>query len=106
MASTLEYHITAERPDAVLSLPDGIDVTAGYTFSVRIGLRGAEALLDKTSGITGGDGIVTVSWTAGELAGIGAAGNYVLTLTASTSGLDRVYDCPVRLNGVVDPASP
>jgi hypothetical protein len=106
MANTLEYHITAERPDAVLTLPDDLDVTSGYTFSVRIGRRGQEALLDKTTGITGGDGFVTVSWTAGELASIGAAGGYLLTLTVTTGGLDRVYECGFGLTGVVVEPSP
>jgi hypothetical protein len=97
---TLRYHKTAERPEATLTLPDDADVSSGYTFSLKIGQRGAAASLTKTTNITGGDGFVTVAWVAGELAAL-AVGTYVLQLTATTGGLDRVYECNFQIADVV-----
>jgi hypothetical protein len=97
--TTLRYHKTAERPEAILTLPDEVDVTSGYTFSLKIGQRGQAATLTKTTNITGGDGFVTVAWTAGELANL--SGTYVLQLTATTGGLDRVYECQFQIADVV-----
>lgn len=96
----LRYHATAERPDAVLGLPDGIDVSSGYTFALKIGRVGTAALLTKASGLTGGNGQVTVTWTAGELATI-PAGIYTVQLVATTGGLDRVYETTMRVDGVI-----
>ncbi len=75
-----------------------IDMSSGYTFSLRIGTPGSTALLTKSSGITGaaGSGVepsgtpnVTVAFSAGELNL--AAGTYAWQLTATTSSLDRVF---------------
>ena len=96
MPGVLRYHKTADRPEAVLTLPDGIDITSGYTFSVKIGNPGSAATVTKTSGITGGVGAATVAWTAGELATL-AVGSYTLQFTATTGGLDRVYECRLQI---------
>jgi hypothetical protein len=98
--AVLTYHRTAERPEAILTLPDGVDVSAGYTFSLKVGTPGSAALLTKTTNITGGDGQVTVAWTAGELAAL-TAGVYSLQLTATTGGLDRVYECLLTIKDAV-----
>jgi hypothetical protein len=58
---------------------------------LKIGHKGAAALVTKTTNLTGGVGSVTVAWTAGELAALDA-GLYSLQLTATTGGLDRVYE--------------
>lgn len=98
--SGLRYHRDAERPEAVLTLPDGVDVSTGYTFVVRIGRPGEEAVVEKTTGITGGDGVVTVAWAAGELADL-VKGRYTMQVTATTGGLDRVYECPFEAVEVI-----
>jgi hypothetical protein len=100
VAATLRYVKTAERPEAVLTLPDGVDVTAGYTFTLKIGTPGQAALLTKTTNITGGDGQVTIVWTAGELGAV-AAGTYGLQLTATTGGLDRVYEGSIAIGDAI-----
>jgi hypothetical protein len=96
----LVYHRTAERPEAVLTLPDGVDVSSGYSFSLKIGNKGQAALVTKTTNITGGAGEVTVAWTAGELANL-PAGVYTLQLTATVGGLDRVYETTFVADEVV-----
>lgn len=98
--ATLRYHKTAERPEAVLTLPDGVDVTTGYAFSLKIGQKGTVAFVTKTTGLTGGVGIVTVAWAAGELAVL-PQGHYVLELTATSAGLDRVYECILLVDDVI-----
>lgn len=101
-SSLLTYHISAERPEAVITLPDALDVSTGYTFSLKIGHVGSAALLTKTTGITGGVGTVTVAWTAGELAGALAGGvRYTAQLTCTTGGLDRVYEGQFAARGVI-----
>lgn len=100
MVAGLRYHNTAERPEAVLGLPDGIDVSSGYTFVLKIGTPGSTAVVTKSSGLTGGVGQVTVTWTAGELAPLPPS-QYVVQLTATTGGLDRVYETMLRIDGVV-----
>ena len=99
--SGLRYHRTAARPEAVLALPDGIDVTTGYTFSLKIGRDGTPAIITKTTNITGGVGQVTVAWTAGELAALDADTLYTVQLTASTGGLARVYETTLKIDGVI-----
>lgn len=101
MSSLLSYHLTAERPEAVITLPDALDVTTGYTFSLKIGHVGSAALLTKTAGITGGNGTVTVAWAAGELAGALTKGSYTVQLTVTTGGLDRVYEGTFNARGVI-----
>lgn len=104
----IEYFQTSDRPDAVLTLPDALDVTTGYTFTIRVGNPDQAAIIEKTAGITGGAGTVTVEWDAGELDI--ARGLYALQLTA-TSGTggaarDRVYETVIRIKPVVQPATP
>ena len=100
MSSALTYHSSAERPEAVITLPDALDVSTGYTFSLKIGHNGSAALLTKTTGLTGGDGSVTVAWAAGELAALDP-GRYTVQLTATTGTLDRVYQGTIRILDVI-----
>jgi hypothetical protein len=103
MTRTLQYHETAARPSAQLWLEDAdgtlVDLSSGFTFSLKIGHPGSDALLTKTTGITGAAGSgaepdgtpnCTVAWTAGELAGLDP-GVYDWQLTATTGGLPRVW---------------
>lgn len=104
---TIRYHSSAERPSLELWLEDDdgtlIDFSSGYTFSVKIGTIAA-TLLTKTTGITGAAGSgsepsgapnLTVAWTAGELDI--TPGAYTLQVTATTSGLDRVFSIPIQI---------
>ena len=102
MSAKLTYHRSAERPAAKLWLLDDdgslIDFSTSYTFSLKVGLVGAVALLTKTTNITGAAGAgveptgtpnVVVNWTSGELNL--TPGRYAWQLTCTTSGLDRVF---------------
>jgi hypothetical protein len=110
--STLRYHKTAERPSAELWLLDDdgtlVDFSTGYTFSLKIGVKGSTALLTKTSGITGAAGAgaeptgtpnVSVAWSAGELNLTPA--RYVWQLTATSSALDRVFEGTFEILDVI-----
>lgn len=112
MTTTLRYAKSAERPALKLWLLDDdgslIDFSSGYTFSFKIGQVGSAALLDKSSGISGATGAgteptgtpnVTVTWTAGELSL--TPGTYTWQLTATTSGLDRVFQGSIVILDVV-----
>lgn len=103
MADILRYHRTAERPVAELWLLDDdgtlIDFSSGYTFEFKVGGAGSTAILTKTTNINGAAGAgtepsgtpnVTITWTAGELAL--TPGSYGWQLTATTGGLDRVFE--------------
>lgn len=109
---TIRYHTTAERPALELWILDDdgtlIDFSTGYTFELKIGAVGSAALLTKTGSIAGAAGAgteptgtpnVVVTWAAGELDI--APGDYTLQLTATTSGLDRVFATPIRITGVI-----
>lgn len=109
---SVSYLSSAERPALALWLKDDdgnlIDFSSGYTFSFKIGNTGTPALLTKTSGIAGAagsgeepDGVanVVITWTAGELAL--TPGTYAGQLTATTSGLDRVFLFPFTIRPVI-----
>lgn len=84
----VQYIEGSDLPDLAFAWFDGnkvlIDFSTGYTFELKIGLRGRTALITKTTGITGAatSPNVTISWsTSGELNAL-AAGNYTGQLTA------------------------
>ncbi len=98
----LRFKRTAERPALKLWLLDDdltlIDLSS-YTFVLKIGHIGNVALLTKSSNIAGAVGAnaepsgtpnCVVTWTAGELAVL-SPGLYDFELTATLSGLDRVF---------------
>jgi hypothetical protein len=112
MSTTIRYHKTAERPALEMWLLDDdeslIDLSTGYTFSLKIGNKGSTALLTKTTGIVGAAGAgaeptgtpnVAVSWAAGELNL--TAGRYVWQLTATSSALDRVFEGTFEILDVI-----
>ena len=109
----VRYYVTADRPALELWLIDDdetlVDLSSGYTFTLKVGSPGSTGLLSKTSGITGaaGAGIeptgtpnCVVTWTAGEIATL-PIGRYTATLTATTNGLDRVWQFPFEVLAVV-----
>jgi len=110
----LRYHKTAERPDSKLWLLDDdgtlINFATGYTFTFKIGRRGTAAVLTKTSGILGtagagaepdGDPNVTIVYSAGEFAAVAPSPSYRWQLTATTGGLDRVFEGGFELVEVI-----
>lgn len=99
----LRFHRNAERPTLHVWVRDARDELVdlsdpSYTFAFRIGIPGYQAVLDKTTNITGatgsgseGDGTpnVTIGWEPGELDI--APGVYNCELVATTTSLDLVY---------------
>lgn len=110
---TLTYYRTAERPDIQLWLQDYngnlIDFSTGYTFTFKLGVRGATASFTKTTGITGAAGSgdepdgtanVTLTFIAAELDNLDA-GVYTWQLRATNNSLDRVYQGRFELRDVI-----
>jgi hypothetical protein len=88
---------------------DLVDLSSGYTFTWKIGLRGQAAMFTKTSGISGAAGAgveptgtpnVTLDFNAGDLDAV-TPGPYVWQLVARTSGLDRVWEGEIRVMDVI-----
>jgi hypothetical protein len=106
------YKRSAERPSASIwwlsEAGSLIDFSTGYTFSLKVGVDGAAAVLTKTTGITGAAGAgtsptgtpnVTVAWAAAELNL--TPGMYTLELTATTGGLDRVLTDTIEILDII-----
>lgn len=98
MSEKFTYRRGAERPGLVLpwktetsaGVFTDLDLSSGYTFSLTLTLvSDGTTALTKTTGITGANGSVSVSWAADELDI--ATGMYRLDLRATTGGLDRDY---------------
>ena len=109
---TVAYSRGAELPVMSLWLSDSagnlIDLSAGYTFVLKIGHPGQTALLTKSSSITGAVGAgtgptgtpnVVVTWVAGDLAI--TPGAYTWELTATSGSLDRVFTGPIRITDTI-----
>lgn len=93
-----QYVSGAELADleVIWSDSDGavIDFSAGYTFSLKVGVVGQAASFTKTTNITGASTApnLTVAWaTSGELNGL-SAGGYTLQITAT-----RAADSKTRI---------
>jgi hypothetical protein len=85
--SDVEYVKGSDLADMVVTWQDSegtpIDMSTGYTFEVKIGRRGATALITKTTGITGTTTGLTVAWaTTAELNTL-AAGDHTIQFTAT-----------------------
>lgn len=108
MANKLTYPTGAQRPDAHLSVFDDdgalIDFSTGYTFVFRIGLKGAPALLEKTSGITGAatEPNIAIEWATDELAL--PKGQYAWDLVATTASEPRRFSGSFQVLDVILPA--
>lgn len=102
---TFAYRRGAETPGLVLpwqyesaqSTWTDLDLSSGYTFTLTLVDAAGTTTVTKTSGITGTNGTVEVSWSADELDI--TPGLYTLHLRARTGGLDRDYSParPVRV---------
>jgi len=117
MSNKLSYHLTADRPAAALWLLDDdgdlIDFSdAGYTWTLKVGHDGFAALLTKTAGIVGAAGAgreptgtpnCVITWSSGEIAAsdVAAGNTYGFDLTATISGLDRVFDGVFEVKRVI-----
>lgn len=112
LLNRVQYHYGVARPALKLWLPDDdgtlIDMSSGYTFSLKIGAPGSTALLTKSSSIVGaaGSGIeptgvpnCVVTWGAGELAI--AVGAHLAQLTATTGALPRIFEFPFDILEVI-----
>jgi hypothetical protein len=108
----IRYHVTADAPALRLWLLDDdgslVNLT-GYTFTVKVGSPGSAGLLSKSAGIVGAAGAGTeptgtpncvVTWSAGEIATL-PAGRYAATITATSGGLDRVWQFDFEVLAVV-----
>lgn len=109
----LRYRKTAERPGLNLWLIDDdmslIDMSTYDSFVVKIGHFGSAAALTKSSNISGVVGAgaeptgvpnCVITWTAGELAALDP-GLYDFQLTATASGLDRVFSDTIEILDVM-----
>lgn len=76
-----------DTPVVITDDGDAVDLSTGYTFSLKCGVPGQAALFTKSSGITGTTTGVTIQWaTSGELLSLDP-GVYEFQLT-STRGSD------------------
>lgn len=99
MSSIFVYQAGAELPG--LTLPwqeetaqnvfEDLDMTTGYTFTLTLTNGSATPVLTKTTGITGGDGFVAISWAPDDLKK--PVGQYALRLRAreTSTSKDRDY---------------
>lgn len=96
----------ADLPDVALTLEDRdgntLDLSSGWTFTVKVGPEAGAATFTKTDGITGDDTApnVVISWETDEVGDL-AAGRYVLELTCRQGDTrERKYKLPL----VIEPA--
>ena len=96
---TRTYRLGAELDPLIYAHRDEdgdlIDFTAGWTFTLGCAPVGGAALatggFPKTTGITGGLGLVTVAWTATDL-GVLPAGTFDLKLRITLGSKDHTID--------------
>lgn len=122
LVPTLVWHRTAARPGGQLWWTDDLDELIDFTgvtpWELLIARQlGDEAVITKTTGITGGAGSgtptdpdgepnVTITLDAGELDDLGT-GDYYGTLTAKPGTAEaRVCTLHIRILGTVLPAAP
>lgn len=113
MPRSLVLHRTAERPSIEMWLEDAdgalIDLSSGYSYSLKLGEVGSAAAFTKTSGFTGAAGSgeepsgvpnLTIAFTAAELDSL-TPGPCTGQLTLTTSSLDRVFQFGVQIRDVI-----
>lgn len=90
----LKYFKGAEHPDIALTWTDSsgaiIDLSAGFTFELKIGHGGRPALLTKTLGITGAQTApnLTIVFAATELDNV-PAGMYEVQIRANQTSTNK-----------------
>ena len=87
MTTTAEYVKGSDLADLTITWQDSdgtaLDLSTGYTFSLKVGVKGSAATFTKTTGITGTSTGVTVAWaTTGELNDL-TAGRHTGQITAT-----------------------
>ena len=97
--ASFTYEQAAELPGLTLPWQEetsantwtNLDLSSGYTFTLRLVDKDGVDTLTKTTNITGADGSVVVAWAVGDL-NI-AAGTYTLRLSAleTGTGKNRTY---------------
>ena len=82
----------------------------GFTFSFKVGYKGQAGLVTKTSGITGAAGSgtkpsgvpnIVITPAADWFATIPKGAGYTGQVTATTGGLDRIYQFPVEIVDII-----
>jgi hypothetical protein len=106
---------TAELPDIQFWLTDGssalLDLSASYTFEIKVGRPGSASSFTKTTGLTGAVGSGTsessagvpnlvATFTAGEL-DVLTRGRTTLQIKATTGGRDRFWQCALQVLDVI-----
>lgn len=90
-----EHTLGSELPDDAFDWTDRqenlIDFSDGWTFSLEVGFPNQDAVLTKSTGITGAatSPNITISWEDGELAAPLTAGAWPGWIIATSSGRER-----------------
>jgi hypothetical protein len=90
----MAYMQGAELPDEAITWRDStgavIDFSSGWTFTLRVGKPGEDALIEKTTGITGASTApnVTIAWDQGELEPL-TPGVWAVDITATRTSDDK-----------------
>lgn len=104
---TFTYRAGAELPGLTLPWQEetaqgtwtDLDLSSGYTFTLTLVDASGTTVLTKTTGITGANGSVVVTWATDDLAI--TTGSYVLYLrareTATTKDRDYSPSNPIRM---------
>lgn len=79
-----------------------IDLSSGWTFIARAGIPGTEAVVEKTSGITGAatSPNLTINWSTGELDDL-TPGRWPLHVIATNSGEQRVLRMAILIRSAI-----
>lgn len=100
---TVSYVKGSELADLTVTWQDSsgnaVDLSSGYTFTVKVGVPGSAASFTKTTGITGTTTGVSIAWaTTAELSAL-AAGLYVLQIAANrtSDSKDRIQQFHVQI---------
>jgi len=99
------YYQGSDLPDLAETWTDStgavIDFSAGYSFAVKVGKRGAASAFTKTTGITGASSApnITIAWsTTGELNSL-PSGVYIVRIiaTRTSDGKDRIMQTTIQV---------
>lgn len=105
MTSIVYYRQGADLPSPAVTWTDDldglIDFSSGWSFTLKVGFPGRDAVLTKTAGITGAstDPNVTISWSPDELGPV-TPGAWPAELHAhnSSTNKDRIKEFILRIH--------